>query len=114
MEKATAQERVGQFLFVVGGDDHHGTMHSTHSLAGLVNVKLHPVEFLQQIVRKLDIGLVHFVNQQNHAGRGGERLPQLARLDIVAHIVDAGISQLAVAQPADGVIFIQALLRLCR
>jgi hypothetical protein len=58
---------------------------------------------LQKIVRKLDIGLVDLVDQQNGPLVGGERLPQFAPLDVIAYVIDARIAQLAVAQPADGV-----------
>ena len=36
-----------------------------HQLARLVDVELHAVEFEQQVVRKLDVGLVDLVDQQH-------------------------------------------------
>src|SRR3546814_6060060 len=74
VEEAAAQESVGQFLLVVRGDDHDRTFLRLDPLARLVNVETHPVEFLQQIVGKLDIGLVNFVDQQDGQARGGEGL----------------------------------------
>ena len=112
VKEATAQKCIRQFFFIVRGDDHHWAVQRLNGLAGLINMKLHPVEFLQQIVWELDIGLVDLVNQQNHAGRGGERLPQLAAADIVGHVMHPQIPKLAVAQPADRIVFIEALLRL--
>jgi hypothetical protein len=41
-------------------------------------VEFHAVEFLQQVVGELDVGLVDLVDQQ-HGAWGGEGLPQLAR-----------------------------------
>jgi hypothetical protein len=43
-----------------------------------------------------------------------ERLPQFTAADVIGDVVDAAIAQLPVAQAGDGVIFIQALLRLGR
>ena len=110
VEETAAQKRVRQFLFVVRSDDDHRPVDRAHRLAGLVDVKLHPVEFLQKVVWKLDIGLVDLVDQQHHAGRGVERLPEFALLDIVAHLMHPRLAQLAVAQAADGVIFVKTLL----
>ena len=112
VEKAAAQKGIGQLFFVVRGDNDNRAMRGADRLAGLVDVELHPVEFLQEVVGELDIGLVDLVDQQNHAARRLERLPQLALADVVFHVIDARIAQLAVAQAADGVVFVEALLRL--
>ncbi len=55
----------------------------------LVDVELHAVELAQQVVGKLDVGLVDLVDQQHHLLIGIKRLPQLAALDVVADVVDA-------------------------
>ena len=65
-----------------------------HGFAGLVHMELHAIEFVQQIVRKFEIGLVDLVDQQHRAGIAVERLPQLAGLDVVAHIGHARIAEL--------------------
>ena len=36
-------------------------------LVGLVDVEFHPIEFLQEVVRELDVGLVDLVDQQDWA-----------------------------------------------
>jgi hypothetical protein len=82
-----------------------------HGLAGLVDEEFHPVEFLQQVVGELDIRLVDLVDQQDGFAVGLEGLPQLAALDVIGHVVDALLAQLAVAQPADGIVFVKPLLR---
>ena len=112
MEEAAAQEGVGQFLFVVGGDDHHRPVLRRNGLAGLVDEELHAVEFEQQIVGELDVGLVDLVDQHDGLLVGLERVPQLAADDVIADVVHARIAELAVAQAGDGVVFVQALLRL--
>ncbi len=38
-----------------------------HGLAGLQDVEGHLVEFVEQVVGELDVGLVHLVDQQHHA-----------------------------------------------
>ena len=83
-------------------------------LAGLVDEELHAIEFLQQIVGELDVGLVDLVDQQHDLPVGREGVPQLAALDVVADVVEARVAELAVAQPRHRVIFVEALLRLGR
>ena len=112
VEEAAAQERVGQFLLVVRGDDHDRPLDRLHRLAGLVDVELHPIEFLEQVVREFDVGLVDLVDQQHRQVRRGERLPQFAAADIVRNVVDPRVAELAVAQPRHRVIFVEALVGL--
>jgi cytochrome c553 len=112
VEEAAPQERVGQLLLVVGGDEHHRPVSGLDQLARLVDVELHAVEFAQQVVRKLDVGLVDLVDQQRHRLVGGEGLPQRAAHDVVVDVLDALVAELAVAQPAHCVVLVQALLRL--
>ena len=112
MEEAATQEGVGQLLFVVRGDDDDRAFARLDPLLRFVNVEAHPVEFLKQVVGKLDIGLVDLVDQQHGELGRGEGFPQLALLDVVADVVDALVAQLAVTQARHGVIFIEALLRL--
>jgi hypothetical protein len=52
-------------------------------LAGLVDVELHPVEFLQQVIRELDVGLVDLVDQKHRRAVCGERLPQLSAANVI-------------------------------
>ena len=91
-----------------------GRIAAADRLAGLVDEELHAIEFLQQIVGELDVGLVDLVDQQHDLPVGGEGVPQLAALDVVADVVEPAVAELAVAQPRDGVIFVEALLRLGR
>ena len=112
VEEAAAQERVRQFLLVVRGDDDDRPAPRVHGLAGLVDEELHAIEFLQQVVGKLDVGLVDLVDQQHRTLVGDERIPQFAALDVVADVGDALVAELAVAQARDGVVFVEALQRL--
>ena len=112
MEEAAAQEGVRQLLFVVRGDDDDRALLGLDRLVGLVNVELHLVEFLQQVVGELDVGLVDLVDQQDHAFVGLEGLPQLALLDVVANVVDLVGIELRITQAADCIVFVQALVRL--
>ena len=83
-------------------------------LAGLVDEELHAIELLQQVVGELDVGLVDLVDQQHRAHVHGERVPQLAALDVVLDVVDARVAELAVAQARDGVVLVEALVGLGR
>ena len=115
VEEAAAQERVRQLLLVVRRDDHDRPPHGLHGLAGLVDVELHPVEFGQQVVGELDVGLVDLVDEQHRALGRGERLPELAAPDVVADVRDPRVAELRVAQARDRVVLVEPLLRLrCR
>ena len=98
MEEAAAQEGVGQLFFIIRGDDDDGTHLGADRLVGFLDVELHAIQFLKQVVRELDVGLVDLVDQQDGARGGGEGLPQLALLQIVSDVVDPFLAQLAVAQ----------------
>ena len=67
VEEAAAQEGVGQLLLVVGGDDDDGRLLRLDGLVRLVDVELHAIELLQQVVGELDVGLVDLVDQQHGA-----------------------------------------------
>src|SRR3990167_5968715 len=112
VEEAAAQEGVRQLFFVVRGDDDDRPYFGFDRLVGLVNVELHLVEFLQQVVREIDVGLVDFIDQQDDALFGLKGFPQLALLDVVAYVVDLVRIQLRVAQAAYHVVLVQALVGL--
>ena len=81
-------------------------------LARLVAIKLHAIELTQQVVGKLDVRLVDFVDEQRHRLLGRERLPQHALHDVVVDHLRTRIAQLAVAQAVYRVVFVQPLLGL--
>jgi hypothetical protein len=112
VEEAAPQEGVGQLLLVVRGDEHQRAVRGADQLARLVAVELHAVDFAQQVVRKLDVGLVDLVDQQRHRLLGREGLPQHALDDVVVDVLDLGVAELRVTQAAHGIVFVQALLRL--
>ena len=80
------------------------------SLARLVDVEFHAVEFEQEVVGKFDVGLVDLVDQQHRALRRREGLPELAALDIVGDVRHARIAELGIPEAGHRVIFIEALL----
>ena len=75
-------------------------------------MELHAVEFEQEVVRELDVGLVDLVDEQHGPRVERKRVPQLAVLDVVAHVRHARIAELAVAQARDGVVLVEPLLGL--
>ena len=83
-------------------------------LARLVDVELHAVELVQQVVREFDVGLVDLIDQQHRLHVALERLPHAALDDVVADVVHLRIAELRVAQAGHRVVFVQALLRLGR
>src|SRR2546423_4152037 len=95
MEKAAPEKGVRQLFFVVRRDDYNRTMPSLNRAARLVDVELHSIELEQQVVWKLDVGLVYLVDQQDRRLWRLERLPELSRHDIVGDIVDAFVAELA-------------------
>ena len=74
-----------------------GRMLGADGFASLVDVKLHLIQLLQQVIRKLDVCLVDLVDQQNDTLVGLERLPQLAAFDVVLDVMHTFVAQLAVA-----------------
>src|ERR1700728_2867045 len=110
VKEAAAQESVGQLFLVVGGDDDDGPHARPYRLSGLVDVKLHLIEFEQKVVGKFDVRLVDLVDQQHWAKRRNEGVPQLAAADVVGDFGYARVAELRIAQARDGVIFIEALL----
>ncbi len=112
MEEAATQEGIRQLFLVVRRDDDDGPVPGPDRLAGLVDEELHAIELLQEIVREFDIGLVDLVDQQDRPDIHGEGFPQLAPPDVVPDVFDALVAELAVAQTAHRVVFVEALLRL--
>src|SRR3546814_14893673 len=72
-------------------------MAGTDGFAGFVHRELHAVELAQQIVGKLDVGLVALIDQQYRALLVDEGLPQGAGTDVIAHVVTPLLAQLRVA-----------------
>ena len=114
VEEASTQECVGQFLLVVRGDHDDRPLHGLDRLARLVDEELHAIEFLKEVIREFDVGLVDLVDEQYAPLLGGERLPKLALLDVIADVVDPIVAELRITQARNRVVLIQALLRLRR
>ena len=89
VEKAATQESVRQFFFVVGRDEHQRTVFRFDELARFVAIKLHAVDFAQQVVREFNVGFVNFVYQQSNRFFSGKSLPKHALDDVVLNIFDA-------------------------
>ena len=112
MEDAPAEEGVGELLFRVGGDDDDGPLPGGDGLLGLGDVELHLVQLPQQVVGELQVGLVDLVDEEDHLLVGGEGLSQLAQLDVLLDVVHPFAAELAVVEPLDGVVDVQAVLGL--
>src|SRR3546814_2674283 len=79
MEEAAAQERVGQFLLVVRGDDDDRALSRAHRLAGFVDGEFHPLEVLEGNVWGSDNGLVDLVDQEGRSEAHTSSLQSLMR-----------------------------------
>ncbi len=77
-------------------------------------MKLHAIEFQQQIIRKFDIGFVDLINEQNRAHIILECFPKLSFHNVIANIIDPLIPQLTVTQASHRIILIKPLLRFGR
>ena len=110
VEKAPAKEGIGQLFFIVGGDNYHWAMAGFDGFTGFIDMKRHTIEFLQQVVGKFDISLVNLIDEQNDLFSAFESLPNFAFFDIVRNIAHPFITELAVAQSADCIVFIKSLL----
>ena len=89
VEKTAAQKRVGQFFFIVRGDEHQRSGVGLNQLAGLVSIKLHAVELAQQVVGEFNVRFINFIYQERHRFSGGEGLPQHTFDDVVFNVLDA-------------------------
>jgi hypothetical protein len=58
-------------------------------------MELHAVEFAQQVVGELDVGLVDLVDQHHGRLLGLEGLPQGALDDVVADVLDLVVAELS-------------------
>src|SRR3989440_5129917 len=114
VEETAPQEGVGQLLFVVRGDEDDGALRRLYQLFRLVDEEFHAVELAQEVVGKLDVGLVDLVDEEHDRRLRSERLPQHALDDVVADLVHARVAELGIAQAAHRVVFVQALLGLGR
>ena len=106
VKKATAQERVRQILFIVSGDNDDRTVLRNDGLVGFVNVKLHPVEFAQKIIRKLDIRFVDLIDQQYRQPVLLESFPHGPFDDVICDIVDTFVTELRITQAGNRVILV--------
>ena len=69
-------------------------MSGPDGLPGLVDMKLHPVEFPQQIVRKLNVSLIDFVDQEHRWLGRFKGLPQHPPNNVVRDISYAFVTEL--------------------
>ena len=114
MENTSAQERIRQFLFRIGGNDHDGTVLCFDCPLCFMDIKLHLIQLPQQIVRELQIRLVNLIDQQHYLFIAFKRFPQFSELDIACDIVHAFHAKLSVVQTLYRIIHIQTILRLGR
>ena len=89
-EGAAAQECGGQLLLVVARDHDDRAVFRGHRPTQLGHLHFHPVELVQEIVREFEVRLVDLVDEDHGSLIAIERLPEDARDDEVAHVVEPG------------------------
>ena len=112
VKHTTPQEGVGEFLFGVRGDDDNRTMLRDDALIGLEYVKIHLIEFVKQIVGKLDVGLVNFVDEQHHLFVCSKRLSQTSESDIAFNVRHLAIAKTRIVEALHGIVDIQSVFGL--
>ena len=110
MKKASSKEGVGQLFFIVGGDEDQGPNGGFDQFFGLVAVKLHAIELSEQIVGKLNVCFVNFIDEQGDGLLCGESPPKNALNNVILDVLDPRVAELRVSKAAHGVVFIEALL----
>ena len=113
MENASAQERIGQFLFRVGCDDDNRSLFCFDGFLGFRDVEFHFVQFPQKVIGEFQIGLVDLVDQEDHLFVAVEGFPQFAQFYVFCDIVNAFVAELGVIQTLYHVVNVQTVLRLC-
>ena len=111
MEDAPPQERIGQLLLGVRGDDDDRTVDSPVDVAGLDHRELHDVELVQEVVGELEVRLVDLVDQEHDPSVAGERPAERPELDVLADVGDVVVAEPAVLKASHRVVDIQAVGR---
>src|SRR5436309_3784328 len=107
MEQTSPQEGIGQLLLAVARDDYNRPVPGLEVLAGFDDVKTHLVELVQQVVGKLQIGLIDLVYEQHDLLLGGERFSQLSQSDVLLDVGYVPVMESRIVQALDGVIDIE-------
>jgi len=76
-------------------------------------VETHAVDLVEQIVRELDVRLVDFVDQEDHALTPRERTTQWPELDVAADVFYVTVAKARVVEALDGVVDVKTILRAC-
>ena len=62
MEKTAAQKCIRQFFFIVTGNNHNRPLNGFNRLAGFIDMKLHAIQFQQQVIGEFNIRFINFIN----------------------------------------------------
>ena len=82
MEHAAPQKRIGQLALAVAGDDDDRPLGRLVAQSKLRDVKLHPVDLVEEIVGEIARRLVDLVDQHHPTGRRLDRLAERVPLQI--------------------------------
>ena len=71
------------------------------------NVKIHLVEFIEQVVGKLDIGFINFVDEHDHLFVHRKRLPETAETDITFNVRHITIAKARIVEALHRIVDVQ-------
>src|SRR5262245_56167310 len=109
MKYTTPEKRVRELPLVVARDDDDGALLGRDFLTGLEDFEAHAVELVKQVVRKLDIGLIHLVDQKDHALISGKGLSNGPQANVPLDILGVALAEAGVVKALNGVIEIKPI-----
>ena len=114
LKDATSQEGIGEFFFRIGRNNDDRPMLRYDALVRLENVKMHLVELIEQVVGKLDIGFINFVDEHHHLCVRRKRLPETAEPDIAFNVRHITIAKAGIVKALHRIVDIQPVFGLGR
>ncbi len=110
VEDAATEERIRKLLFRVACDQHNRSLPRNHFSLGLIDHEAHSIELVQQVVRKLDIRFVDFVDQEHDALVGIKRFANRTKLDVLLDRSDIFVLKPRIVEALNGIIDIKPIL----
>src|SRR5262249_21246380 len=112
VKDATPQEGIGEFFFCIRRNDDDSPLLRYNALVRLENVKMHLIEFIEQVVGKLDIGFIDFVDEHYHLFVCRKRLPETAEPDITFNVRHIAIAKARIVEALHRIVDVQPVFGL--
>ena len=85
-----------------------------NALIRLEDVKMHLVKFIEQVVRKLDVGFINFVDEHYRLCVRRKRLPETAKPDITFDVRHITIAKARIVEALHRIVNVQPVFGLGR